>query len=306
MPLTVITLRKTTPPLRGDLSKWMQEIATGVYIGNFNARVREKLWQRVIDSIGSGEATLSYASRNELGYSFETHNTNRQIIMSDGIPLVLLPSKEVGDEETQKLGFSKAAKFHKARKFSKKPAKVEVSKDYKSKFVVVDIETDGLDPISNNILELGAVKYLGGKTYKFSKLVKPHSKYTIPIAIENLTGITDDLLNSDGQSIQEAIEAFRKFIEGRIIVGYNVNFDIQFINNALKSLGLNRLSSRSVDILLLVKKENMYLENYKLKTVLDEYGIEGEIEHRALPDAELIYELTNKLNDFEGLIRQKG
>lgn len=114
------------------------------------------------------------------------------------------------------------------------------------------------------------------------------------------------MLNSDGQSIQEAIEAFRKFIEGRIIVGYNVNFDIQFINNALKSLGLNRLSSRSVDILLLVKKENMYLENYKLKTVLDEYGIEGEIEHRALPDAELIYELTNKLNDFEGLIRQKG
>lgn len=36
MPFTVITLKRSTPSLRGDLTKWMQEIATGVYIGNFN------------------------------------------------------------------------------------------------------------------------------------------------------------------------------------------------------------------------------------------------------------------------------
>ena len=41
MPFTVITLKRSTPSLRGDLTKWMQEIATGVYIGNFNTRVRE-------------------------------------------------------------------------------------------------------------------------------------------------------------------------------------------------------------------------------------------------------------------------
>ena len=64
MPVTVITLKKSTPSLRGDLSKWMQEIATGVYIGNFNARIREQLWQRVIQNVGKGEATLSYSCRN--------------------------------------------------------------------------------------------------------------------------------------------------------------------------------------------------------------------------------------------------
>ena len=47
--------------LRGDLTKWMQEIATGVYVGNFNSRVREKLWERVVESVGTGEATMSYA-----------------------------------------------------------------------------------------------------------------------------------------------------------------------------------------------------------------------------------------------------
>ena len=36
MPFTVITLKKVPPYMRGDLTKWMQEIDTGVYIGNFN------------------------------------------------------------------------------------------------------------------------------------------------------------------------------------------------------------------------------------------------------------------------------
>ncbi len=43
MPFTVVTLKSVSPSLRGDLTKWMQEIATGVYIGNFNSRIREKL-----------------------------------------------------------------------------------------------------------------------------------------------------------------------------------------------------------------------------------------------------------------------
>ena len=91
MPFTVITLKKSTPSLRGDLTKWMQEIATGVYIGNFNARIREKLWIRITETVGDGEATMSYAYRNEIGYQFVTWNTERENIDCDGIPLVLLP-----------------------------------------------------------------------------------------------------------------------------------------------------------------------------------------------------------------------
>lgn len=54
MPFTVITLKNTPNSLRGDPSKWMQEIATGVYVGNFNSKIREELWERVIDSSGVG------------------------------------------------------------------------------------------------------------------------------------------------------------------------------------------------------------------------------------------------------------
>lgn len=77
MPLTVITLKNCPLSLRGDLTKWMQEISTGVYIGNFNSKIREKLRERVVDSVGIGEATMSYAYRNEIGYNFQTHNCSK-------------------------------------------------------------------------------------------------------------------------------------------------------------------------------------------------------------------------------------
>ena len=77
--MTVITLSKVSNSLKGDLSKWMQEIATGVYIGNFNSKVRDKLWERIQDAVENGEATISYPMRNELGYTFNTLNTKREI-----------------------------------------------------------------------------------------------------------------------------------------------------------------------------------------------------------------------------------
>ena len=46
MPFTVITLKKVPDSLRGDLTRWMQEIATGVYVGSYNSKVREYLWKR--------------------------------------------------------------------------------------------------------------------------------------------------------------------------------------------------------------------------------------------------------------------
>lgn len=93
MPLTVITLKNSPPSLRGDLTKWMQEISTGVYVGNFSTRIREELWKRVVDSVGTGEATMSYAYRNEIGYRFATHNATKISIDYEGIPLVLTPAK---------------------------------------------------------------------------------------------------------------------------------------------------------------------------------------------------------------------
>ena len=63
--MVVITLEKCPLALRGDLTKWLQEISLGVYVGQVSARVRDKLWQRVCEESKNGRATMVYSARNE-------------------------------------------------------------------------------------------------------------------------------------------------------------------------------------------------------------------------------------------------
>lgn len=288
MPFTVITLKNTPNSLRGDLSKWMQEIATGVYVGNFNSKIREELWKRVVDSSGVGEATLSYRDRNEIGYNFETHNTTREVIDFEGIPLVLIRSGRKEPSQAQ-YGFSKASKYHKVKKFSKTR-----TNEKNISFVVLDIETDGLDEKTNKIIEIGALKT--DTKEEFHKLIKIDSK--LPGKIIELTGIKDEDLKN-GEDIVTALKELKEFIGDRDIVGYGVKFDIKFINRNLKVNNLERLTNRSWDLLDFVKREKTFLENYKLETVLKSYGIDKIVPHRALKDVKLIYELSTKVNKFQ-------
>ncbi len=299
MPFTVITLKRSTPSLRGDLTKWMQEIATGVYIGNFNTRVREKLWSRVIETVGDGEATMSFAYRNEIGYQFVTWNTRRENIDCDGIPLVLLP---VEQKESKKVltGFSNAAKFRNARKFSGiKPA----AKTSALPYVVLDIETDGLDENVNTIIELGAVKVDGEKRNEFHRLIR--CEQSLPASITELTGITESMLMEEGVFLDDALDDLLNFIGDDILVGYRVDFDIRFINKALEKFNRPKLTNLQHDLMRYVKKEKMFLKDYKLKTALAAYGILEEVPHRALKDARLIARLASKVNKFRDYIAKK-
>ncbi|MGX7048423.1 type I-E CRISPR-associated endoribonuclease Cas2e [Pseudolactococcus piscium] len=292
MPMTVITITKAPAKLRGDLTKWMQEIATGVYVGNFNSRIREKLWDRVSDCIGNGQATMSYSSRNEIGYDFETLYTSRRSIDYDGIPLVLLP-KIIDDNQHLKNGFSDASKFHKIKKFSQnKNMDVAEAKTY----VVFDIETTGLDLKMDKIIEIGAVKVNGDKVSEFQILIKIDK--TLPASIINLTGITDRLLLENGQEAKTAIEEFMNFVKDSSLVGYNVDFDRNFIQNMAKEVGISPFENKFIDLMRFVKKEKMFLVNYKLQTVLKAYGILDLVPHRALEDSKLTAELATKVNGF--------
>lgn len=296
MPLTVITLKSVPQSLRGDLTKWMQEIATGVYVGNFNAKVREQLWERVKDSVGRGEATMSFAYRNEIGYRFTTLNTAREVIDYDGIPLVFLPDMTNAQNENVQLGYSRMAKYQKMKRWSAARASHAKKSEIKKSYVVIDIETDGLDYDENTIIEIGAVKVEGESVSEFNSLIKYEK--ALPAAISELTGITEDLLRSQGESLELVLERFVAFVGDFDIVGYGVDFDMKFINIALKSFEMPVLKNRLNDLLRHVKNEKLFLKNYKLQTVLQEYGIDESVPHRALADAWLVYELSTKVNKF--------
>lgn len=284
MPFTVITLKSSPSSLRGDLTKWMQEIATGVYVGNFNKKVREELWKRVVESLGPGEATMAYAFRNEIGYKFETHNSGKIAIDSDGIPLVLTPNKIEKTQEQDKHGFSKEAKFRKAKKYRGSREKK------KEEYVVLDLETTGLDPLGDSIIEIGAIKRAKNME-EFHTMVQ--YKGELKKTIQELTGIREVELEKGEEKI--AIEKLLDFIGDRPILGYNIDFDIKFINESLKKQGLDKIRNKTYDIMKYVKREKLFLKNYQLQTVIKEYGMEEKVPHRALEDAKIIQALAEKV-----------
>jgi len=295
MPLTVITISNVPTSLRGDLSKWMQEIATGVYIGNFNVRVREKLWERVKQNVRNGEATLSFAYRNEIGYQFETYNSQKVVINYEGIPFVLIPRNP--NDVKKNDGFSTAAQIRKMRKYTSVQGETQLEKDKLNRpYVIIDIETDGLDISHNKIIEIAAIKVIGSKLYEFNQLINHNMK--LPIKISKLTGITDQLLMSEGKPVRDVIVSFLNFINSFDLVGYNIEFDMSFINKELIRQKLPVLNNRSYDLREYVRKEKMHLDNYKLETVLLSFGINERVPHRALLDARLIHQLSTKVNGF--------
>lgn len=285
MPLTVITLKNSPPSLRGDLTKWMQEISTGVYVGNFNSKIRAELWKRIVESVGTGEATMSYAFRNEIGYNFETHNSTKIPMDFDGIPLVFTPIKKT-ETTDQKLGFSKAAVMRKSKRYSSKDTQNN-SKNY----VVIDLETTGLDPIDDRIIEIAAIK-IGKETKEYTCFVKQEKELTQKI--KKLTGISQIEIEN-GKEEKIAISELLEFIGKESILGYNVDFDISFINEALKRQKKTKIENKIYDVMKYAKDEKASLKNYKLETVLKEYGINEKVPHRAMKDAQIIQKLASKI-----------
>ena len=288
--MIVITLSKVPQSLRGDLTKWCQEIQTGVYVGNFNAKIRDLLWRRINKNIGSGVATMVYNTNNELGYTFRTTRTDYEIVNFDGIPL--LKHMEL-DNSHIKHGFSKAAKMHKARVFSHLQQKG--SNDVlNSNVVALDIETTGLDPDKNQIISIGAVKEVERTTVTFYKLIKIDAK--VPESISELTNLNNKILNKDGISLRDALIKLRTFVSNSVIVGYNLQFDMQFLRNELEKLDLPQFMNKTIDLMTTVKKTNLFLDNYRLETILKDYEIINENSHNSLSDAKATYKLFLKLN----------
>ena len=91
--MIVLTLSKCPNALRGDLTKWMFEIDTNVFVGRMSARVRDEIWKRVVEFSADGRAVLVYTVNNEQRFEFRTHNSKGEVVDLDGIKLFMKPSE---------------------------------------------------------------------------------------------------------------------------------------------------------------------------------------------------------------------
>jgi DNA polymerase-3 subunit alpha (Gram-positive type) len=165
----------------------------------------------------------------------------------------------------------------------------------KLSYVVFDIETTGLNPETDEIIEIGAIK-LENKELKdiFNKLVRPVK--SVPQNITELTGITQEMLN-DEMPIKPVISQFSNYIGSSVLVAHNADFDISFIKNNLKK-SLNKDLNNTVVCTVLVARDLLpNLENHKLPTVAKYFGLEMANRHRAIGDCELTFQIWLKFID---------
>ena len=131
-------------------------------------------------------------------------------------------------------------------------------------YVVFDIETTGFSPLSDRIIEIGAVKVVNGTiTDKFSTFVNPD--IPIPFRIEQLTSINDSMV-LPAPKIDKVLPDFLKFCEGCALVAHNASFDVSFIAHNAEELGLP-FDPTVLDTVTLARILLPQLNRYKLDTV---------------------------------------
>ena len=119
-------------------------------------------------------------------------------------------------------------------------------------YVLVDIETTGLSPVNDEIIEIGAIKVKDCKIVdQYNELIKINRKLS-PF-ITNLTGITGEMLNK-GKLPTIALKEFIDFVDEDVIIGHNVNFDLGFLKNKCKKYIDYSLNNRYIDTMYLAKK----------------------------------------------------
>ena len=164
-----------------------------------------------------------------------------------------------------------------------------------TEYVVLDIETTGLDLMINGITEIGAVKIREGKiAEQFTTLIKPD--YPITEEIVKLTGITEEMVK-DAPRIPSVLPDFMKFIDGAVLVAHNADFDLKFLKR-FASAEDYEIKNRVLDTLELSRTLIKGLTRFDLHTVADRFGIAFR-HHRALSDAYATAEIFINLMKIE-------
>ena len=168
----------------------------------------------------------------------------------------------------------------------------EQGQDFTHDFVVFDIETTGFSPVSNRIIEIGAVKVVNGEIAdKFSTFVNP--QLPIPFHIEKLTGINDSMV-MDAPVIEEVLPQFMEFCKDAVMVAHNASFDMSFIKENVMRQQLNKTFTYA-DTLGIARVLFPNQAKHTLDAVCKTMGVSLENHHRAVDDAGATAEIFVKM-----------
>jgi len=158
-------------------------------------------------------------------------------------------------------------------------------------YAALDLETTGLDPARDGVIEVGAVAFNHQVVVdRLELLANPGRK--LPDAVARLTGIKNEELRGAPPS-REALETLRRFLEGRQAVGHGAALDVDFMSAA----GLWEAGRELVDTLHIARILLPQAASHSLPLLAAELGLEQPRPHRALDDADATRQLLMRLRE---------
>lgn len=178
---------------------------------------------------------------------------------------------------------------------TRRPLKGKSLWDLPERYVVVDIETTGLDPTFDEIIEVSGVRYDSGvEVSQFSSLVKPQNE--IDSYITSLTGITNEMVSEAPEAV-DVLPRFLDFLGDDVLVAHNANFDINFVYSQSEALVERFLTNNFVDTLRIARRLFPDFKTHKLDRLCEVFGLLNRPTHRSLSDCFATQELYQYLVD---------
>ena len=154
---------------------------------------------------------------------------------------------------------------------------------YTPNYVIFDLETTGISPNYDEVIEISALKVKGGEVVdEFNTLVNPGRK--IPFGATKVNGITNAMV-AEAPAFSHVLAEFLDFAEGLVLVGHNIAwFDMKFIWRDAEQYFGEIPQNNYVDTLQVARKHLPKMEHHRLVDLAEHYGISSEGAHRALND----------------------
>jgi DNA polymerase III epsilon subunit-like protein len=156
--------------------------------------------------------------------------------------------------------------------------------EWRKEFVVFDVETTGLDPYNDEIVEIGAIKVDVDKDKQQTYQAFVKTEKRIPDKVIAIHGITNEMVEKEGIPLRNALEELREFIGDLPVVAYNLDFDKSFINNSAERLGMKKIIKYGTCALKKARSTWKGLSSYKLTDLAKRGGQAVDGMHRSLAD----------------------
>ncbi len=160
-------------------------------------------------------------------------------------------------------------------------------------FCIFDVETTGLSPYNNKIIEIALVKISNLKIVdRFNTFINPGRR--IPFYITNLTGINDDDVY-DAPFFEDVADQLISFIDEDIIIAHNLSFDNSFLKKELIYCGRDEIRNTGVCTVKLARRLFPELKSKSLSSVANHLRLKNKEAHRASGDAEVTAKVLLKM-----------